>query len=443
MIDAVVQTGQGRVTAPTGLPRLLNGLTAAASGGIGLSQHLGLWGPMPSPTRRSPGEMVAELERAGLRGRGGACFPTAHKWRTVASGRRRPVVVANGAEAEPASRKDRLLLQRAPHLVLDGLSLAAGAVGAGGAVIYVAAPMVAGVSAAVEERTLHGLDPVPIQVMRAPKSFLAGEESAVVAHLNGGAGAVPNFTRLRPVYERGVGGRPTLVQNVETLAHAGLIARFGAEWFRAMGTQASPGSALLSVSAGPDRAPSVVEVALGTPLRSVLPPAGIDPATLDAVLLGGYGGVWLRCPEALDMPLCEEALRAAGATLGAGVVMGLPAGACPLTEVARLADYLASQSAGQCGPCVNGLPALAATMTALAGRSRSDGGALARRVEELARQVERRGACHHPDGVVRMLRSALQVFWDHVESHLRHGPCAGAGTASTARPAATAQSRMR
>ena len=420
------RVGRAEPTAPAGLPRLLDGM-ASDGRPVGLADHLARWGPPHPWTRRRPGQVVAEIEAAGLRGRGGAWFPTARKWRAVAAGRRRPVVVANGAEAEPASRKDRVMLERAPHLVLDGVSLAAAAVGAARAVVYVSPALVPVVSAAVAQRAAHQLDPLPLEVVAAASSFLAGEESAVVAHLNGGAGAVPSYTGLRPVYQRGVGGRPTLVQNVETLAHAGLIARFGAGWFREMGTDASPGTALLSVSAPPRPAPVVVEVALGTTLRSVMGAAGIDPSGLGAVLVGGYGGAWLACPDALDLALSPEALGAAGAVLGAGVVVGLPAAACPLAETARLAAYLASQSAGQCGPCANGLPALADTMAALAWRPRSHGAALGRRVEELAGQVAGRGACHHPDGVVRMLRSSLRVFSDHAMSHLHHGPCRAAG----------------
>ena len=409
------------VAAPAGLPRLLAGLDPAGSG-TDLPRHLAQWG---WPPRRRPADVLGEIERSGLRGRGGAWFPTAVKWRAVASRRMRSgVVVVNGAEAEPASGKDRLLLHRAPHLVLDGASLAAGAVGAARVIAYVPPALVDTVGAAVAERRALGIDPVGIDVVAAATSFVAGEESAVVDHLNGGPGSRPSFTAVRPVYQRGVGGRPTLVQNAETLAHAALVGRFGADWFRRMGTAGSPGSALLTVSSPSDR-PSIIEVALGTPLRSVLAAAGVDQRDASAALVGGFGGTWLALPDALDMPLAEESLRGAGATLGAGVVAVLGQDGCPLAETAHVAAYLETQGAGQCGPCLNGLPALAGATAELAWRPTGQH-RLPSRLEQLGAQIEGRGACHHPDGAVRLVRSALRAFPGHVRMHLEHGPCRAA-----------------
>lgn len=413
--------------APVGLPRLLSGL-GADSGTVGLSAHVAHWG---SPPRRSGrrSALIEEIERSGLRGRGGAGFPTAVKWRAVSVRRlRRAVVVANGAEAEPVSAKDQLLMQRVPHLVLDGASLAASAVGAGRVVIYVPPALVAHMSAAVAARQGFGLDPVDIEVVAAVVSFVAGEESAVVVHLNGGPGGLPAFTGLRPVYERGVGGAPTLVQNVETLAHAALIGRFGGDWFSQLGTSASPGTALLTLSGVVP--PTVMEIALGTSLGSVLAGAQLHPASIGPVLMGGFGGSWVELNEALGVPVCEEGLRGLGATLGAGVVGLLPVSACPLAETAHIAAYMSSQGAGQCGPCTNGLPAIASAAAALAWNPRGYGD-LVERIEGLGRQVSGRGACHHPDGVVRMALSALRVFSGHVDGHLRHGPCEAAAAPPT------------
>ena len=413
-----------RAGLPAGLPRLLAGLPPDGAR-MDLPRHLQQWGwPWPATWRAS--NLIREIEQAGLRGRGGAGFPTAVKWRAVSSRRMRAaVVVANGAEREPASGKDRLLLARAPHLVLDGASLAGAAVGAVRVIAYVPADLVATVTAAVAERSERGLDPTPIEVVPAAPSFVAGEESAVVDHLNGGPGGRPVFTAVRPVYQRGVQGRPTLVQNVETLAHAALISRLGAAWFREMGTAESPGSALLTVS-GAGRPPAVTEVALGTPLASVLHALEADLPSVGAVLVGGFGGTWLAAPDARHARLSAEGLHSLGASFGAGVIGVLPLDACPLAETAHIATYLAAHGAGQCGPCVHGLPALADVSAALAWHP-SRQTRLVERAGHLAGQIAGRGACHHPDGAVRLVQSGLRVFADHVDAHLNYGPCPGAG----------------
>lgn len=407
------------------LPRILSGVDSSGAT-VGLADHLAHWG---FPPRRSPGQraaLIGEIERSGLRGRGGASFPTHRKWRAVSSRRLRgAVVVANGAEAEPASAKDRLLLLGVPHLVLDGASLAAWAVGASRVVVYAPRSLLVHLGAAVAERRGYGLDPVRIELFASATSFVAGEESAVVGHLNGGPGARPGFTALVPVYQKGVGGRPTLVQNVETLAQAALIGRFGADWFRAAGTPDSPGTTLLSISGAGGSGPCVIEIALGTTLGSVLSAAGIRPEAVGAVLTGGFGGTWIDGGEHLDLPLCEDGLRSVGATLGAGVLGVLEPGACPLAETAHIAGYLQTQGAGQCGPCLHGLPAIASAMAALAWSPRPPA-AVVERLSELCGEVEGRGACHHPDGAVRLVRSALSVFPAHVRQHQRYGPCPAA-----------------
>ena len=410
------------VAAPLGTARLLEAMAPQGQRPT-VAEHLDRWGLPPLSGGRGRPDLLAELERSGLRGRGGAWFPTATKWRSVASKRfRRPVVVANGAEGEPASRKDGLLLSRAPHLVLDGASLAAAAVGADRLVIFVPGRLVDAVSAAVAERSVLGLDPVEPQIVAAADRFVAGEASAAVAQLNGGPGGLPYFTGTRPVHERGVGGQPTLVQNVETLAHAALIARFGHRWFRQVGTADSPGTALATVCGALSR-PRVTELALGTPVRGVVELFELQPDAVGGVLLGGYGGAWLPARQAMDVPLSEEHLRPLGTTFGAGVIALLPRTSCPLAETARIVAYMETQGAGQCGPCVNGLPAMTAAMAGLAfkGNPRAP-----ERLAQLCDLVEGRGACHHPDGVAKLVRSALRAFPRHVSAHQERGPCAQA-----------------
>jgi NADH:ubiquinone oxidoreductase subunit F (NADH-binding) len=251
-----------------------------------------------------------------------------------------------------------------------------------------------------------------------PSRYVAGEETSLVNWLNGGP-AKPMTTPPRP-FERGVRGRPTLIQNVETLAHLALIARFGAAWFRREGTAAEPGSMLLSVSR-PERRIAVLETPLGTPLLSVVRACRLDTEP-QAILVGGHFGTWVAFDAAATLPLTHAGLRASRGALGAGIVAPLPPEACGLCETARIARYLAEQSARQCGPCELGLPAVARDLALLChGR---DAGARARALGRM-RQIEGRGACRHPDGAIRLVRSALDVFAEHVEWHERQGPCAG------------------
>ena len=402
--------------APRATTRLLHGLVGGSAPDPGLGTHLDRWGEL----HHQPHRLIDELEASGLVGHGGAWFPVAAKWRAVArASRRRPVVVANGAEGEPASRKDALLLARAPHLVLDGLALAASTLRAQRAIAYVPASTVPTVEAALAERRAHGLDPIAIELAESPDTFIAGQESALVNALGGRRGAVPSFVGLTTIRERGVGGRPTLVQNVETLAHVALVARFGSDWFRGIGTAANPGTMLLTVSR-PGR-PLVVEAALGSSLRAAAGLGEDDLARTPAFLLGGYGGAWVSSQVFAELPVSEKAARRAGATLGAGVVVPLPRDVCPLAEMADVVRYMEGQGAGQCGPCVNGLAELTETMERLAYGGL--GGPHLDRILEICTLVEGRGACRHPDGVARFVRTGLGVFADEVASHQRRGPC--------------------
>ncbi len=338
-----------------GLRRLL------PSGDASWAQHLERHGPLPQFAGRRA-SLIAEVERSGLAGRGGAGFPTAVKLQAVAAGRA-PIVVANGTEGEPASAKDRILMTHNPHLVLDGALVALTAVGGDEAVLAVsrrARPAHAALTRALAERRA---DARRIRLVAVPDRFVAGEETALVSWLNGGE-AKPTFTPPRP-FERGVGGRPTLVQNVETLANLGLIARYGAGWFRETGTEAEPGTVLVTVRGGVRR-PGVIEVELGTPLRQVVDRCGGLAAPVRALLVGGYFGTWIDAAGNLDLPLADAALRPHRAALGARTLVVLPHGVCGVAETARVARYLAGESAGQCGPCVFGLPAVAQALESIA-----------------------------------------------------------------------------
>jgi NADH:ubiquinone oxidoreductase subunit F (NADH-binding) len=436
-VTAVRSAGvPGHPFPPGQLPRLV-----APGAPLGLQAHLGRYGPLPAGLTGPAGpgglarpagqaQLIASVERAGLTGRGGAAFPAARKMRAVTGaaarsgrGRRRggAVLIANGAESEPASGKDAVLLRQSPHLVLDGIALAAGAVGAGCAYLCVDGtdPGQAGrLLAAVAERQRAGLAGPEVRVVVVPGGYVASEESALVNFLNGGP-AVPLPVPPRP-FERGVGGQPTLVHNVETLAHIALIARYGPDWFGAVGMPGAPGSTLVTVSGAVGR-PGVYEIGLGLPAGELIELAGGPAQPLQAILAGGYFGGWLPLPAAAGVPVSPPGLRSAGASLGAGVLIALPAACCGLAETARVLRYLAGQGAGQCGPCTFGLPAIADALAHLAWRGRDE--RAADWLRSLLPLVDKRGACHFPDGAVALVASALRVFAGDLQRHLRQGPC--------------------
>jgi NADH:ubiquinone oxidoreductase subunit F (NADH-binding) len=395
------------------LPRLLP--DRFWGGPASLTEHLARHGELPArgPDGRWRDRLIAEVGRAGLAGRGGAGFPTARKLRAVAAGRDAPAVIANGTEGEPASAKDKVLLAREPHLVLDGAVVAAHMVGARRAIVVVHEAVREVVDRAVRARA----DLVKVRVMTGADRFVGGEASALVNWVARGM-TLPTATPPR-VFESGLDGRPTLVLNVETLAHLALIARHGARWFRSLGTPAEPGSMLVTLI-GAVHHPGVYEIEIGMPVRAVLGLAGGPAAPLGALLLGGYFGTWANPAAAGPLPFSAAGLSAVAGSPGAGLVAALPGDACGLAETARVARYLAGESAGQCGPCVFGLGAIAGEVEALAaGRYfRPD------RLRRWMAQAEGRGACRHPDGAVRMVRSALEVFGAEVDRHSR-GWCCG------------------
>lgn len=404
--------------APRALPRLLASVREDGRP-TSLEEHVRRYGPMQDALTGS--DVIAVVEDSGLLGRGGGSFPTGTKLRAVAAQRRRPVVVVNGVEAEPASGKDRALLRAVPQLVLDGAVLAAAAVGAREVIVGVGVRATRerdALIAAIRERTRQRSDGrISVRVVVTPGGFVSGEETALIQFLDGGP-AKPRFTPPRP-FERGVGGAPTLVQNVETLAHLALIARFGPKWFRELGTEAEPGTTLISISGAVAR-PGIHEVARGTPLSEVLREAGGATERVSAYLVGGYFGTWFGNAVAGEVLLNDEDPARRGGGLGSGVIVALPATTCSVAEVARVARYLADESAGQCGPCVHGLRATANALAQVVAGNADERQRLARWVSE----IPGRGACRHPDGATRLVASALDVFADEIEQHLRYGRCA-------------------
>jgi NADH:ubiquinone oxidoreductase subunit F (NADH-binding) len=369
-------------------------------------------------------EYRAVLRESGLRGRGGGGFPLAAKLETARLAPGEPIVVINASESEPASHKDRTLATFRPHLLLDGAAVIAATTGCPTVSVHLhrgAAAPAASLRGAIAERRATGLADPRWELSFGPDRYVSGEASAI-ASLHAGGEARPVFSSV-PMAHRGPSGRPTVVSNAETAAQAALLVRSGAQAWRAAGTPSSPGPQLITLTGGVPYPGQVVEVVGTATIGDVLlavgyrqPPAG--------VLVGGYAGTWVTGWSAWSTLLDRDDLGRVGAGPGCGLLGVLPEGHCAVAETARLVAYLADETAGQCGPCVQGLPRLAASCRALAE------GSLRRRgfhqMRALADLVDGGGACSHPDGVVRLIRSLLLQFEVDVADHLRGAPCAGA-----------------
>lgn len=348
-----------------------------------------------------PATVIEELERAGLRGKGGAGFPAAVKWRTVARAAQ-SVVVANGEEGEPASFKDRWLLTHRPHAVLDGLLIAADTLGAARAIVYLSHPeTVRSVRAALEELPRATADRIEVHVV--DHRYVAGEESAVVRSINGGP-ALPTAKPPR-VFESGVDELPTLVNNVETLAQAAWIVRHGAAAFRSYGTEASPGTTLVTLN-GAGGKTGVFEVPYGPTLRELfLRCTGTDPAHAPGLLMGGWFAGIAAPADVLDARWCYTALTEAGSAVGCGSVTVLDEDI--VTAAARLAAWYARESAHQCGVCRKGTEAIAAAFGKLRDNAAGDSDLI-----NLARwgaSLRGKGACAFLDGAANLARTGVQL----------------------------------
>ena len=363
--------------------------------------------------------LLSEVEQSGLLGRGGAAFPLGVKLRTVRSAHLRgheTVVVANGEEGEPASVKDRWLLRHRPHLVLDGVRLAARLVGAQRAYVYVSDTAAAfAVDNALSEvgfDTLGGLD---ISIVTVAPGYVAGEETAAVRMINGGP-AKPTDKPPRP-FQHGVAGHPTVVSNVETLANLPYLQAHGAAQFRSAGTDASPGTFLVTVT-GAGRPPALYEVPHGFAFTDLLALHGVSPDAIRGALMGGYfSGLLDR--SVLDTTLDHETFRGLGSGLGCGAV-GILTDDCPVAVAAAVLAYFDRENAGQCGSCFNGTAAMAAAAGAL-----RDGAATAEDVARLDRWsvvLRGRGACATLDGAANVAASLLKHFPHLVDQHLA-GEC--------------------
>jgi NADH:ubiquinone oxidoreductase subunit F (NADH-binding) len=363
-----------------------------------------------------PDALLDEVDRSGLLGRGGAAFPMAVKLRTVRdTGRagKQTVLLANGEEGEPASVKDKWLLRNRPHLVLDGVRLAARIVNADRAYVYVSdAQSAHALTTALDTAQLDG---VTVSIATVDAGYVAGEETAAVRAVNGGP-AKPTDKPPRP-FQEGVHGLPTLVSNVETLANLPYIQRHGGEAYRAVGTAGSPGTFLATVT-GAGKPAMLYELPHGVHFSELLALHGVSSDIVQGVLMGGYfAGLVNR--SVLDATLDHETLRTHGSALGCGAVAILTED-CPVAVAAAVMDYFDRENAGQCGSCFNGTAAMSAVTSAL-----RDGVATEEDLARLQRWsvvLRGRGACATLDAATNIAASLLTQYPDLVASHLA-GAC--------------------
>jgi len=388
-------------------------LVRAAAGREDLAAYLAAGGYR---ARVQPERLLEAVERSGLRGRGGAAFSVAVKWKAIAQQPGGRHVIANGEEGEPTSWKDRYLLRTRPHLVIDGMLHAASAVGATDLVIYLsdaeaersARKAVAELKAA--EMALS--DDLHINVFAVAPAYVAGEETAAVRAIDGGP-PKPLAKPPRP-FERGLSGEPTLVQNVETLANLPFIARHGAEAFRECGTHGSPGTILFTAN-GRCTSPGLYELPLGISLSEAFDVAGGVEGDGAGFLMGGYFAGLLG-PRGFELPLDYDVLRATGSGLGCAAVTALGGQDCPVNTAAEVMSFFAEAQAEQCGTCTRGTAAMAATLRTLAAGGADE--AEAAMLQRWSVSLRGRGACALLDGAAALAGSLLREFPAAVQAHL-------------------------
>jgi NADH-quinone oxidoreductase subunit F len=388
------------------------------------AEYLGAGG-YKSVRELSPDTILEAVTASGLRGRGGAGFPVARKWMAaVQTGITPRYVVCNAGEDEPGSFKDRTLLECRPHLVLEGTILAARAIGASEAYLCINETYqdcISTMTAAVGEAQGAGyLGSLSVSIHPAPTPYVAGEDSAMLEVLEG----KPPKPRQKPPYPATAGlfGKPTVVNNVETLANIPVIVRNGGAWFRRYGTTEYPGTMIFCLGEEMNY-PGAYELPLGTPLRDLYERLGgglKDGKTLRAILPGGPSGGFLPADH-LGISLDPESLQRAGSILGCGVVRFYSEGTCMVEETMRIAQFFARESCGQCPACRMETSMISAMLERIQ-QGRGDP-ALFDQFQKIVDFNRDKGYCALINMPGRPVLSALQLFRDDFDHHIRHAAC--------------------
>ncbi len=384
-------------------------------------------------TEMTPDEVIEEIKRSGLRGRGGAGFPTGVKWELV---RKAPgsekYVICNADEGDPGAFMDRAILEGDPHAVLEGMAIAAFAVGAEKGYIYVRAeyPLaIQRLKRAISQAREYGLlgDDIfesgfsfDVELRMGAGAFVCGEETALIASIEGRRGE----PRPRPPYpaQSGLWGKPTLINNVETFANVRHIVQNGAEWFSAIGTETSKGTKVFAL-AGQVKNTGLVEVPMGITLRELIFEVGggvPEGRKFKAVQIGGPSGGCLP-EELLDVPVDYESLREHGAIMGSGGVIVLDDSACMVNVAKFFLQFTADESCGKCPPCRVGTQMMLEILNRITeGRGTEED---LERLEELAQLVKSASLCGLGQTAPNPVLSTLRYFRDEYLAHIREGAC--------------------
>ncbi len=411
-------------------------------------QHGGYSGLEKALREYQPEQLVDLVKKSGLRGRGGAGFPTGMKWSFLAKNTGKPAyLIVNCDESEPGTFKDRMLMELLPHEVVEGTIISAYANGVHHAFIYVRGELTYScvqMERAVEEaRTAgyigqnilgSGFD-LEVTVSRGAGAYICGEESALMESLEGKRG----YPRLKPPFPAAVGvyGGPTVINNCETIATIPAIVHYGAEVYAAYGTEKSKGTRIYCLS-GPVNRPGNYELPLGTPLRTLIEDYGgglRDGKALKAIIPGGSSTPFLL-PDQIDTPLDFEAIATAGSMLGSGGVIVLDEDTCIVGAVARLEEFYRDESCGKCTPCREGT----FWIVQLAERLEHGGGkesdiAL---MDDICDNMLGKVFCPLGDAATSCITSSIRLFRDEYVHHVRTGGCLAGPGAKRERVAASA-----
>ncbi|MFQ5851262.1 MAG: NADH-quinone oxidoreductase subunit F [Candidatus Binatia bacterium] len=383
----------------------------------------------------SPENVIQEIKNSGLRGRGGAGFPTGKKWDLTRDCNEQPrYVVLNGGEDEPGSKKDRLLMENLPHLVIEGVILAAYAVGAGKAYLYInreykaaTRSMADALAEAKEagywgERILGSDFNLEILLTPASPNYVAGEDTAALEVIEGKE-ALP---RQKPPFPATIGlfAKPTAVNNVETLANVAPVLARGAKWYRSFGTAESPGTMIFSLDEEVNR-PGIYELPFGTPLRYLIEECGRGVKggrRIKAILPGGPSSAFLP-PDKADLPLDHQSAREAGSSIGCGVVRLVTEGECMVEETLHIAEFFSRESCGQCPACRMETGMLAALLKKV---QQGEGGQpLLGQFNKVISFNRGKGFCNLVNMPGPPIESALRLFRADFDYHLANGRCPG------------------
>jgi NADH-quinone oxidoreductase subunit F len=383
--------------------------------------------------KTAPEEIIKEITEAGLRGRGGAGFPTGTKWTFTRDAEGQPhYLVLNGGEDEPGSKKDRLLMENLPHLVIEGVIIAAYAVGASKAYLYINANYAAATQsigdALAEARgagylgdnILGSVFSLDIETVAAPHNYVAGEDTAVIEVIEG----KKPLPRQKPPFPVTVGlfGKPTSVNNVETLANVAPIIHHGADWYKQFGTPEAPGTMIFSLNDDVNR-PGIYELPFGTPLRYLIEECGggmKGGKKIKAVMPAAPSAAFLP-PDKLDAPLDPKSMREAGSALGCGVVRLVAEGSCIVEEVLKISEFFTAESCGQCPACRMETTTLTALLKKV--QQGQGGQPILEQFSKVLAFNKGKGFCSLIGMPGPPIESALQLFPEDFAAHLATGKC--------------------